>query len=125
MQQSSVCCSQPGSLQYWILFLILFQRKPSKEEGAGLCFALSCSRVLGPHTSLVPHRQRSVSQEHGKVLRNVREESSAPALSGKTVPVVCDGGGMGWLVPAGSPEGAAAPGLSQLGNKSCYEMNTA
>lgn len=28
-------------------------------------------------------------------------------------------------MPTGSPEDAAAPVLSQLGNKSCYEMNTA
>lgn len=88
-----------------ILDFISYFISEETQKGGG-SWALLCSQLFPsaqPAHILVPHRQLSVSQEHGKVPRNVREERSAPALSGKTVPVVCDGGGREGRCPQGAP----------------------
>lgn len=82
-----------------------------------------CQRkVLRLHTSAVPHRQLSASQEHGTVLINVKGESiHSCTVTGKTTTLFT-----GWLEPPPSwknPRTRHLQRLLQLGEKSRCEIN--
>lgn len=82
------------------------------------------SQAFRLHTSVVPHRQLSASQEHRKMAINVKEESiHSCTVTGKTATSIF----IGWLeLPTGwkNPRTLHLQRLLQLGKKSPWERNT-